>query len=67
VTDRGSTQTPDDDLLPPLKNDTRSKLKNVACCDFCHAPVSDFFRNGYLRHSGNKNLMLKHSRNSLAP
>ena len=67
VTDRGSMQTSDNDLLPLLKNDTKSKSKNIVCCDFCHAPVSDFFRNGYLIHSRNKNLILKNNQNAQGP
>lgn len=67
VTDQGSAETPINDLLPPLKNDTKCRLKNVACCDFCHASVSDFFRNGYLRHFRNKNLMLKNYQNAQGP
>lgn len=67
VTDQGSTETPANDLLPPLKNDTQCKLKNVMRCDFCHAPVSDFIRNGYLRHSKNKNRMLKNNQNAQGP
>lgn len=67
VTDRGSTDTATNDLLPPLKNDQKCTLKNVVRCDFCHAPVSHFFRNGYLMHFRNKNLMLKNSRNGQGP
>lgn len=67
VTDEGSTETPANDLLPSLKNDTQCKLKNVMRCDFCHAPVSDFFHNGYLRHPRNKNRMLNNDRNAQGP
>lgn len=67
VTDLGSTDATANDLLPPLKKDQKCTLKNVVRCDFCHAPVSDFFRNGYLIHSRNKNSILKNNQNAQGP
>ena len=67
VTDQCSTEAPINDLLPELKNEKKCRLKNIVRCDFCHTRVSHFFRNGYLMHFRNKNLMLKNSRNGQGP
>ena len=67
VTDQGSPQIPGNDLLPPRAFNEKSMLKKIAYCHFCNAPVSDFFRNGYLMHSRNKNLMLKNDQNAQDP
>lgn len=51
VTDQGSTAISSNVLLPQTKNENICPSNKIIFCDFCHTPVSHFFRNGYLNHS----------------
>lgn len=53
VTDRGSSDLPPNDLLPPAPSETAFDRIEPACCHFCGEMVSHFLRIGYLRHHRN--------------
>ena len=50
VTDQGSALIPQNDLLPPTKNDTKKITSEQIRCHFCKKVVLPYLRNGYLRY-----------------
>jgi predicted GIY-YIG superfamily endonuclease len=53
VTDQGSPVLPPNDLLPEVPNEKKWCVREFICCHFCGEAVSQFLRNGYLRHHKN--------------